>query len=60
MNLRTKHCDEAFRFQCKPDESGDVGRGLELIEHSCSALAVEFLVQCLTQLDEMIGDINVE
>ena len=37
-----------------------MGRGLELIEHSCSALVVEFLVQCLTQLDEMIGDINVE
>ena len=32
MNLRTKHGDEAFRFQCKPDESGDVGRGLELIK----------------------------
>ena len=32
----------------------------ELIEHSCSVPAVKFLIQCLTQLEEMIDDINVE
>ena len=50
VKLRSKDGDEAFRFQCKLDESANVGHGLELIEHSCSALAVEFFLQCLTQL----------
>ena len=50
VKLRSKDGDEAFCFQCKLDESANVGHRLELIEHSCSALAVEFFLQCLTQL----------